>query len=82
MFRLKIDIPLGEDEILAVTNSKLFIEAFLSNVLNWKKYGFSFPDVKEVQYLLANDSDRTARNYLDKDENGHVSTKKIKVKIE
>lgn len=74
MFRLKIDIPLSEDEEEAIAKSKSFMEHF-SRYLGSISGDFCFVP-KHLQYLLANDEDRTIRNYLRKDANGKASTKK------
>lgn len=71
-FRLHIDIPLGADQESAIQQSKELIE----NLKNL--FGHS-PTVLDVSYRLGNDDDRQKSNYLDKNENGHVSTKKCKL---
>ena len=37
--------------------------------------------IEKLNYRLGHDDDRQRSNYLDKNENGHVSNKKIKVDI-
>ncbi len=80
-YRLHIDIPLGMDEEQAINKSKLLIQEFMSshhsdlNFLN-EKY-----DIEQLNYRLGHDNDRQKSNYLDKNENGHVSNKKIKTSI-
>ena len=71
MFRLHIDIPLTHDEEESTDLSKQIAEEF--------KF-FLSEKIKKVQYRLANDEDRTVRNYLIKDKEGHCSTKKCVVK--
>jgi len=68
MFRLHIDIPLNDDEQDAADVSEHVAE-FLKELLQVE-------DITKVQYRLANDDDRTVRNYLIKDDEGHVATKK------
>jgi hypothetical protein len=83
-YRLHIDIPLGEDEEKATHNAYLLIEELITEhgrtipmalKLNLhEKYG-----VDEVYYRLGHDDDRQKSNYLDKNENGHCSNKKLKL---
>ena len=80
-YRLHIDIPLGTDEDSAIVKSKILMQEFMSshrselNFLN-EKY-----DIEEMNYRLGNDEDRQKSNYLDKNENNHVSNKKIRVAL-
>lgn len=80
-YRLHIDIPLGTDEESAIVKSKLLMQEFMSshrselNFLN-EKY-----DIEEMNYRLGNDQDRQNSNYLDKNENDHVSNKKTKIRM-
>jgi len=77
-YRLHIDIPLGPNENTAIYKSNLLVQEFLNchcDSLN-EKY-----DVEEFNYRLGHDADRQKSNYLDKNENGHVSNKKTKVII-
>lgn len=79
MFRLHIDIPLSDDELKSAEDSKFIItllEETLNNSVLVKKYGGR---VSVVQYRLSRDEDRMVRNYLIKNENGHVSTNKSKI---
>ena len=81
MYRLHIDIPLGEDEDEAVYKTKLLIQEFLSSHrgsmqhLN-EKYG-----IEQVNYRLGHDEDRQKSNYLQMNDNGHCSNKKTKISI-
>ena len=71
MFRLHIDIPLtlNEEESANIASEIA------------KEFKFFLSDkVKKVQYRMADDDDRTVRNYLIKDDEGHCSTKKCIVK--
>jgi hypothetical protein len=73
MFRLHIDIPISEDENEAQEVVKKLQEGINSlpgNNDNLKK---------SLSYRLSRDEDRTVRNYLIKNENGHASTKKSKL---
>ena len=38
-------------------------------------------DIEEFNYRLGHDEDRQKSNYMDKNENGHVSNKKTKIHI-
>jgi len=69
MFRLHIDIPLPHTEEEAVKMSKDIIATLNSNKL----------EVDCINYRLGHDDDRQKSNYLDKNENGHVSNKKSKI---
>ena len=79
MFRLHIDIPLSEDEQKSVDLSrsiaKVITEALETSRLTENDA------LKKFQYRLANDDDRSIRNYLLKDAEGHVRTKKIIVEL-
>jgi hypothetical protein len=69
MFRLHIDIPLPYTEEEAIKMSKDIIATLNPNKL----------EVICVNYRLGHDDDRQKSNYLDKNENGHVSNKKSKI---
>lgn len=84
MYRLQIDIPLGHDEESAIATAK--------SIMQWH---FTDPEAKdklrrltrganltETNYRLGNDEDRQRSNYLDMNENGHVSTKKCRIDME
>tara|TARA_Y100000310_G_scaffold288910_1_gene314968 strand:- start:243 stop:491 length:249 start_codon:yes stop_codon:yes gene_type:complete len=77
-YRLHIDIPLGTDEEHAIYKSKLLIQEFIgpsyANVN--EKY-----DIEEINYRLGYDEDRQKSNYLDKNENEHVSNKKLRIEF-
>ncbi len=70
-YRLHIDIPLGIDEEQAIEMSRRIVSTL------------RVPSgVSQINYRLGHDEDRQKSNYLDKNENGHVSNKKIKITIE
>ena len=69
MFRLHIDIPLPYTEEEAAKMAKAIIATLDPNTL----------DVYCINYRLGHDEDRQKSNYLDKNENGHVSNKKGKI---
>lgn len=85
MFRLHIDVAAGHDEQEAVT---LVVQPLLKIIQEGLK---NHPEVIDniegkmgkpvIKYRLGNDEDRQRSNYLDKDANGHVSTKKFQLMI-
>ena len=78
-YRLHIDIPLGSDEEEAIKNTESIMRIFRSSRnsdLMW-----STLNVSQVNYRLGHDEDRQKSNYLDKNENGHVSNKKTRIDI-
>ena len=81
MYRLHIDIPLGTDEDNAVYKSKLLIQEFLDSHRDSLEHLNEKYDVEQVNYRLGHDEDRQKSNYLKKNENGHVSNKKIRISI-
>ena len=72
-YRLHIDIPLmvTEEQAIQLTH-KLIRMLDIPTVMN--DLG-----VEEICYRLGHDDDRQKSNYLDKNTNGHVSSKKIKI---
>jgi len=78
-YRLHIDIPLGTDENAAVYKSKLLVQEFLSSHRDSLGHLNEKYDIEELNYRLGRDEDRQKSNYLDKNENGHVSNKKCKI---
>ena len=79
-YRLHIDIPLGLNEEKAINTSKLLIQEFMSDHRGDLKLLNEKYDIEEMNYRLGHDEDHQRSNYLDKNENGHVNNKKIKVK--
>lgn len=78
-YRLHIDIPLGDNEEQAIKNTETIMRIFRSSRnsdLMW-----STLNVSQVNYRLGHDEDRQKSNYLDKNENGHVSNKKTRIDI-
>jgi hypothetical protein len=69
MFRLHIDIPLPYTEEEAAKMAKDIIASLNPDKLD----GYC------INYRLGHDEDRQKSNYLDKNENGHVSNKKSKI---
>ena len=72
-YRLHIDIPLGTNEEEAKQIARTFVQSLL-DFTNTSRDG-----VKEVNYRLGHDEDRQKSNYLDINENGHCSNKKLRI---
>ena len=78
-YRLHIDIPLANNEEEAIKDAKSIVKMFnptRNSSSRWNELG-----VEQVNYRLGHDDDRQKSNYLDKNENGHVSNKKTKIHI-
>lgn len=77
-YRLHIDIPLTMSEIDSANISKLVVGMFIDKKTEecLKHLG-----IKVVNYRLGNDDDRQRSNYLDKNDNDHVSTKKSRIQF-
>ena len=87
-YRLHIDIPLGTDENLAVNITERIVSDFLltndlfeDSVEENQHYFRSEYGVEQINYRLGHDEDRQKSNYLQKNENGHVTNKKIRITI-
>jgi len=79
-YRLHIDIPLGNDEEEAIRTVKQIMHwHFIDIDSQLKIKNISNGKVKRLNYRLGHDEDRQKSNYLDKNENGHVSNKKTQV---
>ena len=76
MYRLQIDIPLGTDEELAVEIANIVMTDCFHDGNGWY-----VPRVNQFNYRLGHDEDRQKSNYLNKNENGHVNNKKIRISI-
>ena len=81
-YRLHIDIPLGGNEEEAIYKANLLVQEFFKldqsttgNIIS-EKY-----EIEKASYRLGHDEDRQKSNYLDKNENGHVSNKKITIDL-
>ena len=69
-YRLQLDIPLGSDQERAILESEIFVRCICDAL---KAHGAPVT----LNYRLGNDSDRGKKNYLDINENGHASNKKM-----
>ena len=73
-YRLHIDVPFECNEEESARISKMVIGILEKNFDSLKHIGIS-----KLNYRLGHDEDRQKSNYLDKNENGHCSNKKIKI---
>ena len=84
MYRLHVDIPLGHNEETA--------KQVASSIVRWvfqdgdaqeriQRLTLGKYEIKEINCRLGNDEDRQKSNYLDVNENGHTSNKKIRIRI-
>jgi len=81
-YRLHIDIPLGNDEETAIRNAEQLMHWTFSDVdCKERILRLTHSDINQINYRLGNDEDRQKSNYLQKNENGHVSNKKIRIEI-
>ena len=72
-YRLHIDIPLSGDEEDAIAAAKRVIASFSAANAEYNL------KIEQMNYRLGHDDDRQRSNYLDKNENGHVNNKKIRL---
>tara|TARA_R100000008_G_scaffold43290_2_gene25039 strand:- start:157 stop:417 length:261 start_codon:yes stop_codon:yes gene_type:complete len=84
MYRLHIDIPLGTNEEDALHAAKQLMEWYFIDIdakdrINRLTHGV---DLSTINYRLGHDEDRQKSNYLDINENGHASNKKIRISME
>lgn len=75
MYRLHIDIPM---EGLSLEQSKEISE-YLTGVIWNSNTALRERGIKYANVRLGNDQDRQKSNYLDFNENGHVTNKKRKI---
>lgn len=78
-YRLHIDIPLGHDEEKAIEITQQMISTIATHVRTRSQIT---PEIGGMNYRLGHDDDRQKSNYLNKDENGHVNNKKIRLTFE
>tara|TARA_Y100001972_G_C7581033_1_gene291429 strand:+ start:463 stop:732 length:270 start_codon:yes stop_codon:yes gene_type:complete len=84
-FRLFIDIPLGTDEDNAIAVAKSIVEWHFQDVDAKEKIqrlAGGRMNLSEINYRLGHDEDRQKSNYIDKTENGHVTTRKCRIAME
>lgn len=71
-YRLHIDIPLGTNEELAIQ-----VAEYIMDIIKLQNFQNNVEEVTQINYRLGYDEDRQKSNYLNKTEEGHVTTKKI-----
>lgn len=76
MYRLHIDITLGENEENAIESASRIISSVGVHVKNRSREDIS---ITGMNYRLGHDDDRQKSNYLMKNEEGHVNNKKCRV---
>ena len=79
MYRLHIDIPLGSDEEEAIKQAKELMHWHFSDEDAQEKLKTIVGGVEQVNYRLGHDEDRQKSNYLNKNDNGHVTNKKTRL---
>lgn len=77
MYRLHIDIPLGEDQNNSIVRSNDIVNRIKDILKEHNLVGCG--DI--MQYRLGEDTDRQPSNYLQINANGHCSNKKIRVEF-
>jgi len=84
-FRLFIDIPLGQDEENAIAVAQSIVEWHFKDIDakdKLQRLTNNRLDLSEINYRLGHDYDRQKSNYINKTENGHVTTKKCRIDME
>ena len=79
MYRLHIDIPLGPNEDDAIQQVEDLMKWHFEDKDAQEKIKYLMGNVDTVNYRLGHDEDRQKSNYLNKNENGHVTNKKIRL---
>lgn len=75
-YRLNIDFSLGPDQKAAIKKANPIVEAIVELIRHMRPEG-----VESIGVRLANDDDRSPKNYLQINENGHASGKKMVIPI-
>ena len=84
MYRLHVDIPLGHNEEIAKQVAGAIVRCVFQDgdaQERIQRLALDRFDIKEINCRLGNDEDRQKSNYLDVNENGHASNKKIRIRI-
>ena len=81
MYRLHIDIPLGPNENDAIQQVEDLMHWHFADVDAKEKIKYLMGNVDLINYRLGHDEDRQKSNYLDKNENGHVTNKKSRISL-
>lgn len=75
-------MPLGENQEDAIKAAKMLMSYFSTMIENAANEPEVVPtEPKEFAYQLLNDTDRSAANYLNIDENNHARNKKLRAEI-
>ena len=80
-FRLHIDIPLGPNENDAIQQVEDLMHWHFADVDAQEKIKYLMGNVEQINYRLGHDEDRQKSNYIDKNENGHVTNKKSRISL-
>jgi len=81
MYRLHIDIPLGPNENDAIQQVEDLMHWHFADVDAQEKIKYLMGNVEQINYRLGHDEDRQKSNYLDKNENGHITNKKSRISL-
>ena len=84
MYRLHVDIPLGHNEEITKQVAEQIVQWVFrdgDSQERIQRLALGKFDIKEINCRLGNDEDRQKSNYLDVNENGHTSNKKIRIRI-
>ena len=81
MYRLHIDIPLGPNENDAIQQVEDLMHWHFADADAQEKIKYLMGNVEQINYRLGHDEDRQKSNYLDKNENGHVTNKKSRISL-
>ncbi len=73
MFRLHIDIPLGDNEEIAGKTAQEVVKRLVE--------GLPGCGAEMFQYRMGCDGDRTIKNHLIKTENGHATRAKVVISL-
>lgn len=76
MYRMFIDFPISINEEESILVAKNFLQIMEQNSDFFARHG-----IVKIGYRLGNDEDRQKSNYLDKNLNGHVSSRKLALDI-
>lgn len=75
-YRLHIDIPVGHNQDDAILAAKAILFVIESNMPHLRS-----DYVTEWNYRLGNDEDRSKKNYLRINENGHAANGKVNISL-
>ena len=82
MYRLHIDIPLGNTEESAIAAAKQLMEWYFIDSdakERMQRIVDRSTSLSQINYRLGHDEDRQKSNYLMKNEEGHVNNKKCRL---